>query len=616
MLPFIAPATAVPSRPRRTANLRLRLLIACCAVLGCASADPETATTRTVDDADDGLRAAPAWIDPEPLFGDEDDLAPGDDDDHPSGDNDDDVTDNDDDVTDNDDDVRDDGDDDDLLDTDGPVLPSAPCPDPSLPWPATPFTDVSLCAGVTVFSGAEPAVDATGQAWGDVDGDGDQDLFLTDPVGGNTLLLNDGDGTFSPAPNAAVLQRLGAFNSGATFVDYDGDGDLDLYVLAKGPNALFRNDGGTGWTDVTADSGTGDPGWGMSAAWADYDQDGDLDLYVTSYECVGCPWLDPADLYLDRLFENQGDGTFDDVTPYLGLDLVRGDGYAAVWLDFDDDGDLDLYVVNDRGSTAPWSPGERTNRNMLFRNDGAGCTGWCFAEVGQEVGADLRIDGMGVAVGDYDGDLDLDIAASAGGDPRLLQNVGGIFVEVTLAAGLDTDPGIDGWGLVFLDYDNDGDLDLYLADGANNIAPNRLYRNNGDATFTELGEASGAWTSGRSCGVAMADYDGDGGLDLVVGNREADYQLFRNLGAAATGGWIRLRIEDGVGARAFVTSSDGVVMMQEGKIGSSLGASHDPALHFGLAGGTTASVEVTWPGGDSTTLDDPGTNLEIFVPRP
>jgi len=572
--------------------LRASLLIAGLLVVGCVGESvPAAPTPAPPEDPGADLAVGPARFDPI-------DLSAGDDDD-----------DDDDDVALDDDDVAPDDDDD--------VVPVPPCPEASLPAPTTTFADVSTCAGVTIVSGAEGGVAVTGQAWGDTDGDGDLDLFLTDPVAGNTLLLGDGGGTFTVAPDAAPLALVGSENSGATFADYDGDGDPDLYVLAKGPNHLLRNDGAGGWTDVTDASGTGDGGHGMSAAWADFDADGDLDLYVASYECVDCAWLDPDAVYLDRLFQNQGDGTFEDASSLLGLDLLRGDGYAAVWFDYDDDADPDLYVVNDRGNTDPWTPGERLNRNLLFRNDGPGCDGWCFSEVAEALGADLRVDGMGVAVSDFDNDGDLDLAVSDGGPPNLLANHNGQgFVDVTIASGVDATPVGDGWGLAFLDYDNDGDADLYMAEAIGGPAVNRLFENDGDGTFTELGEASGAWDTGHSIGVAVADYDNDGALDFVVGNREAEYQLFRNLPGTNGNGWLRLRLEDGVGARAYVTSSLGDVQMQEVKVGSSVGSSHDPALHFGLLGATIDQVEVVWPDGDSVTLASPGLNLEIVVPRP
>ena len=246
-----------------------------------------------------------------------------------------------------------------------------------------------------------------------------------------------------------------------------------------------------------------------------------------------------------------------------------------------------------------------------------------------EIGAGLRINSMGVAVADFDGELLLDIAVSDKGPVSLLKNLGGSFLDVTLTSGMEAATATTGWSVVFLDYDNDGDQDLYMAEGIYRPnpmlpTPNWFLANDGDGTFTEASELSGAVASLDTASVAVADYDGDGGLDIALGNRRADYQLFRNLEALELGHtWLRVRLVGGgpvstaaVGARVYVTDTAGIVRMQEVKLGSALGASHDLALHFGLGAEDPDEVEVLWPDGTITTLDSPASNRELIVEYP
>ncbi|MCP4807584.1 MAG: CRTAC1 family protein [Proteobacteria bacterium] len=525
---------------------------------------------------------------------------------------------------DDDDAVGDDDDDDIVIE---PFV--SPCPNADAPLPETWFADVTTCAGALASSGAIDADEITGTAWGDVDGDGDQDLYVTGFLDDSSLLLNQGDGHFELSPHNDQVALNGALTAGAVFVDYDNDGDPDLHVSCQGPDHLLRNDGEAGWVDVSEAAGLAYEGHSIMSSWGDYDADGLLDVYVVTYPCNECPWLDEDTQGVDALYRNLGDGTFDDVTDLLGAELLDGLGLAVVWMDYDDDGDSDLYVANDKGNTLAWDPEDPMNRNLMFRNDGAGCGGHCFSEVGMEIGAGLRINSMGVAVADFDGDLLLDIAVSDKGPVSLLKNLGGSFLDVTLTSGMEAATATTGWSVVFLDYDNDGDQDLYMAEGIYRPnpmlpTPNWFLANDGDGTFTEASELSGAVASLDTASVAVADYDGDGGLDIALGNRRADYQLFRNLEALELGHtWLRVRLVGGgpvstaaVGARVYVTDTAGIVRMQEVKLGSALGASHDLALHFGLGAEDPDEVEVLWPDGTITTLDSPASNRELIVEYP
>ncbi len=292
-----------------------------------------------------------------------------------------------------------------------------------------------------------------GQAWGDYDNDGWVDLFLAGGQSPSMLYRNDGDGTFSIPEQAADVALANAWTGGAVWADYDNDGWRDLYVLAHGPNVLFRNQSGAGFRDVTTTAGVGDAGKGSTAAWGDYDADGLLDLFVANWRCYPeCPRDNAAALASDRLYRNRGDGTFEDVSTLLG-DKLRGAAFSASFADFDDDGDPDIYVVNDMV--------EHPIGNVLWRNDGPGCGGWCW----NDASAETRTGAVGLAVGDYDNDLDLDFYFSDMGEPMsLLQNVGGRFRNATEAAGVEAGDGtVVGWGTAFFDFDNDGWLDLFLA---------------------------------------------------------------------------------------------------------------------------------------------------------
>ena len=457
-----------------------------------------------------------------------------------------------------------------------------------------------------------------GQAWGDFDNDGWVDLFLAGGQSPSTLYRNDGDGTFSIPRQAAAVALADSWTGGAVWGDFDNDGWRDLYVLAHGPNVLFRNEAGAGFRDVTAAAGVGDAGKGSGAAWGDYDGDGFLDLFVANWRCFPeCPREQAAALASDRLYRNRGDGTFEDVSALLG-DKLRGAAFAASFVDFDDDGDLDIYVVNDMV--------EHPIGNVLWRNGGPGCGGWCWSDASRETGTGAVRNGMGLAVGDYDNDLDLDFYFSDMGRPMaLLQNVGGRFRDATEAAGVGAQrSNLVGWGTAFFDFDNDGWLDLVLA--ASGFAErfgsatgpvglllphaNVLFRNRGHGNYAAVTPPGWRERPKPSMGVAYADYDRDGLVDLVVGNFDVGYTLHRNTGLAAAGNhWLTVRLEgrppvnrDAVGARVFVTTGDGRTRMQEVKSGSSLGAGNDTALHFGLGAWAAAAVRVRWPDGSEAAF--------------
>lgn len=485
---------------------------------------------------------------------------------------------------------------------------AAPAFAQTAPANPVPFVDVTDAAGIQGPRLGNERI--TGQAWADYDGDGWVDLYLTDfgtaqKPAANRLYRNNRDGTFSLSPLAGQVALETAGSGGAVWADYNNDGWPDLYVTNWGANHLFRNDGGQGFTDVTEVAAVGDAANGKSASWGDFDGDGFLDLFVTNWSCTPKCGR-PVEGDQDRLYRNNGDGTFTDFTRMLS-GKTAGAGFIAGFVDYDNDNDLDIYLVNDEFVHAVG--------NALWRNDGPGCGGWCFTDVSAEAGADQKVMGMGLAVGDYDNDLDFDFFFSNVGPSTLLQNQGdGTFHNVAPAAGVDTPKAI-GWGTVFFDYDNDGRLDLYLAqmtrtDGG--VGFNPLFHNNGDGTFTDLGDSSGAANPGKSIGVSTADFDRDGYMDLIVGNFDEGYRLYRNtLGDAGEGNnWFALKLagdgpvnRDAVGAKVFITGSDGLVQVRQVTNSTGLGGNSALELHFGLGAAELDSVRIRWPDGRWQLLD-------------
>ena len=480
------------------------------------------------------------------------------------------------------------------------------------------FVDVSEAAGINAihrgvwdpFDGLQGYL-AIGQAWGDYDGDGWLDLYVTGNLAPNVLYRNRGDGTFSISEHSGALSQPGVASGGVTWADYDNDGWLDLYVLNYGANRLYRNDSGAGFVDVTDAAGVGDIGKGTSAAWGDYDGDGWLDLYLTNWSCF--PECDPVDFALqqDRLYHNNGDGSFTDVTGALSYPMTLGAGFAPAFLDMDGDGDLDLYVVNDKL--------HNEIGNVLWRNDGAGCGHWCFTDVSRAAGLDLLINGMGVDAGDYDndGDLDLYVTDMVYNMYLMVNDGAGVFADRSGESGVAINIGPNngvGWGAVFFDYDNDGGQDLYVA-ATNyhqtfpelevsfmNARRDSLFHNRGGRAFADVSEGSGIDEGLATMGVAYADYDRDGDLDLITGNWNSGYRLYQNQGSGNNWLSLGLRGSDGVnanavGAKVSLRGVGGARQMQEVRIGSGLGGNNQLALHFGLGAATSADLEVVWSNG-------------------
>lgn len=507
------------------------------------------------------------------------------------------------------------------------------------PGDAPRFTDVSEAAGVVVAHAA--VVDVmrmgvgTGAAWLDYDADGDLDLYVTQGEGPNALFRNGGDGTFTEVAGALGAADADHAGAGVAVADYDNDGWPDLYLANSDADVLLKNDGGTGFVDVTAVAGfpLDERARGTSAAWGDYDGDGFLDLYVTNHMDLRGLSFDSQ----DRLYHNDGDGTFTDVSVMLDAEAISGYGFIGGWTDYDNDGDVDLLLVND----CPFGEEGRYQPTRLFRNDGGtDPLAWVFTEVSETAGVDHCRHGMGFAAGDYDRNGWIDyFYTNIGKRTTLLTNDRGTFADRAEAAGVfvgfdPSDPGAPfqgtfSWGATFFDYDRDGWLDLYVAAGAlplgagtQNPQPNALFHNTGDGTFTDVSAESSIALPDPSRTSIVGDYDGDGDLDLFVVNVGEEGRLFRNerdddrhylivdLEGTASN-------RDGIGARVTVTTPDGAVQHVETRSGSSLGGTDAPAAFFGLDDQTTAaSLRIRWPSGTVQTLTEVAADQRLKVVEP
>ena len=504
------------------------------------------------------------------------------------------------------------------------------------------FTDVAAETGLHFsheYGGAEAILSlhtmGGGGGWFDYNGDGLLDVYLVnaapvtpdaDPTPlHNRLYRHNADGTFTDVTAEAGVGDT-HYGMGLAAGDYDNDGDPDLFVTNFGPNVLYRNNGDGTFTDVTATAGVdgGAETWSTSCAWVDVDADGLLDLYVANYldykvdHGIPCSQegirtvCTPKEFRAvpDVLYHNNGDGTFTDETRARGLWSDMGKGLGVVVRDYDADGDVDIYVAND------------TTQNLLFRNDGEGR----FTEVSLFSGVGFNEDGvpesgMGVAFGDVDGDGDPDLFVTnfQNETNTLYVNMGrSFFIDRTFAAGLGTSSLLYlGFGAGFADVDNDGDLDLFAANG--HVAPlieqidetakyaqtNQLWFNDGKGNFTDrASEAGPAFRIARvSRAAAFADYDSDGDTDVLVVNNAGAASLYRNDGGAAAGNWFGLDIRlagsnrPAVGTRVTVQVGERTIVRCVHVEGSYL-AQNDPRVLIGLgAAARPDRVTLDWPGG-------------------
>jgi enediyne biosynthesis protein E4 len=525
------------------------------------------------------------------------------------------------------------------------------------------FTDVTRESGVSFrhVNGASPdkhlvETMGSGGLFFDYDNDGWIDLFLVD--GGSLadarvasqakhrLYRNRRNGTFEDVtPRSGIQHR--EYGMGACAGDYDNDGWIDLYVTNFGPNVLYRNRGDGSFTDVTTAAHVGFPSWSASCAFADLDKDGDLDLFVVNYVDADrrkTPYCGNAKLgqrfychplnypsLPNTLYRNDG-RVFTDVSSASGIGAYRGNGLGVVVTDYDGDGWPDVFVAND--SVA----------NFLFRNTGK----LRFVEAALGAGVAVASDGktragMGVDAGDYDGDgrEDLVVTNLDFETHSLFRNLGdGLFGYATRESGLGfaTLPFV-GFGVVFMDADNDAQLDVAIANGhIMDNAPlfrsgtvynqrNLLFRNSGSRRFIEIGlhAGDGFALEKVSRGLASGDIDNDGDLDLLVTNNGQTADLLRNdtvsgnsllvraLARTSPSTALRAGNHDAVGARVRVTAG-GRTQVREMRAGSSYLGQNDLRLHFGLGDAATVDrVEVTWPSGRVEVLTNVRANHIVTI---
>ncbi len=525
------------------------------------------------------------------------------------------------------------------------------------------FVDRTLEAGlerevVNGGPGKQFILESTGSgaAFFDYDNDGDLDLYAVngstyDAYGagpGNALYRNEGRGVFSETV-AGVEDR--GWGVGVAVGDYDGDGYRDLYASNYGANVLYRNVGDGSFVDVSSQTGVAGEDFSASAAFFDYDLDGDLDLYVANYVVFDIepllqdPELQDPCIYLgglrvfcgpqgmeggrDRLYRND-DGSFTDVTLLSGVATANFNfGMGVVPEDFDGDGDLDLFVANDE------------TPNVLFRNDGVTAgTNVRFVDIAVEAGVAYNGDGevesgMGVDAGDGDGDGDADLYVTNfdGETNTFYENLDdGTFADVTAQSGLAA-PTVSflGWGARFFDFDLDGDLDLFAANG--HVYPqvdetsaggrygqrNQLFDNAGAGVFTAMDGGPGFTVEKSSRGTITGDYDQDGDLDLYITNIDDSPTLLRNDGAL--GNYLAVQLQgaganrDGLGARVRLTTGGRTQTRTVNGASSYLGH-NDTRLYFGLhKNGRVEQVEVTWPDGGVTRIADLPANRLLVVRR-
>ena len=468
-----------------------------------------------------------------------------------------------------------------------------------LPGAPSPFTEEAAARGISYHIGDPDTGFATlamgAASFADLDRDGDADIICVGDWNGLvTLYENDGTGHFTPHAAPDVLKATCAIAA-----DYDGDKDNDIFIATwEGPDVLLRNDGGFVFTDVSAQAGiTGVFGSGGGCAWADVNGDDLLDLYVANR--TGTPYSDGSgNLTPDpnRLFINQGDGTFVDMAPALGLTHGDEPTLLGVFVDFDLDGDPDLYEGNDKGSFCI----ERSN--YLFEN-----VGGTFVDITAASGTESCTDTMGIGIGDFDmngwPDLYNTHTPNAPGNTLLLNNGDGTFTQDAAAFGVDNLA--LSWGCLFFDHDNDGDLAIYVCD---TFEPDHLFDYDGTPPATEIGAQMGVHSDGRSYNVAAADIDLDGDLDLLIERIPGDIELYINHEGEKRH-WISLEIlyrggnQYAIGALVSVRTGDRTQIAQVVAGGNSYRTQNELARHFGLGDACVADeITVTWPDGSTRTL--------------
>lgn len=517
------------------------------------------------------------------------------------------------------------------------------------------FRDVTTAAGISFVHDQRPTPDkhmsetfGSGVAWIDFDNDGFQDLYFVNgaPGSSNVLYRNNGNGTFTDVTataGVAMADTRHGHKTGVTVGDIDNDGFADLYVGAFGANVLYRNNGNGTFADITAKAGVaGGDEWTSSVGFFDFDRDGRLDLYVVNYLDVSyadnpyCGFKRPGfrtycsptifDGVADRLFRNNGNGTFSDVSQKAGIANPAGKGLGVAFCDVDNDGLVDIYVAND------------LVRNFLYRNNGNGT----FRDIAYAAGVGFGGNGkpqagMGTDCRDVDGNglPDLFVTNFSEELNTLYLNRGkGLFEDATVRMGLQSGYQPLGFGTTLFDMDNDGDLDIHVVNGhiIDNIAmygtgmtyamKDLLYEFAG-GRFVDISARSGPALQvdrvGR--GSAVADFDNDGILDIVISNLGQPAVLLKGTSPNA-GNWISLHARGrksnphGLGAQVTVETPAGRQVREISNVASYLSA-NDTRLHIGLGTAKMATrIEIRWPSGQVQVLTNVAGNRVVRVEEP
>ena len=522
----------------------------------------------------------------------------------------------------------------------------------ALPDPIYPFEEIpAATSGITwVHTNGKsperylPETTGAGCAFLDYDNDGWMDIYLVNsgkcdfynpnPPLRNALYRNNRDGTFSDVTEKARV-AAGGFGQGVAVGDYDGDGFPDLYVTQYGRSILYHNNGDGTFTDVTEKAGVAAPGWSSSAVWFDYDNDGRLDLFVCQFvefskslnKSCGPGEEGKHGYCIPRLyqpmpnwlFHNNGDGTFTDVSKTSGIAKYSGKAWGVVATDVNNDGHLDLFVAND------------TVANFLFMNRGQGRFEEIATQAGVAYSADGRArSGMGVDSADFndDGWMDLFVANIDREMFSIYQNSHDeTFDDQAGPTGIGVATRLmSGWGLKFFDYDNDGNLDLFLANGnpddlieslhsqVKYQEPLMLFRNTGESFQNVSAQSGPVFTKPLSArGMAIGDFDNDGAVDVLVAVNNAAPVLLRNK-VGILNHWLGIKLvgkksnPDAIGAR--VTYQAGDLKRSRTKVGGgSYLSSHDPRIVLGIGKRTKIDrLEIKWP--------QPGGIVERFTELP
>jgi hypothetical protein len=467
-----------------------------------------------------------------------------------------------------------------------------------------PFTNEAITRGVLFTNDSPIAQFGAGIAFADLDNDDDPDLILLDGLSPGppvAFFENDGTGHFTNRSGTA-LAGLPTFQgaSAVACADYDNDGDLDVAISQwTGPERLLRNDGGFTFTDVSSLLGLpASVGWNTQGlAWADVNLDGRVDLYASRY--TGQPFIPNV------LLMNEPAG-FTDVAQTQGIALDDEPTFQSAFVDYDRDGDLDMYVITDKGRNCA----SNGYTNHLYENING-----VLVDTGSSAQADLCMDGMCITYGDINNDSHVDIYVTNTAEPfpdpignaMLLNNGDGTFTEDAVNIGVSN--GYTGWGSTFLDFDNDGWLDIYVC---NANGPNRLFHQNGLLTCADLGPALQVDVLFPSHQVACADIDLDGDVDLAVQVEGRAAQLFIN-NEGSTRNWSRIDVigqgdqRYAIGAIIDLTAG-GITQRRDVVAGSNYKSQNELPQTFGLnAAATIDTITVMWPGGATRTL----TNMPV-----